>query len=136
MLQLYELNAVGPALLMKHFAKCMPNDERAIFATLSARVGSIEDNRLGGWYAYRAAKSALNMLMKCAAIEVARTKPHSVFVSLHPGTVETPLSDPFAGSRDRLTPSLSAERLLSVLNELGPRESGSFWDYNGNRVEW
>ena len=136
MAKLYELNTIGPSLLMKHFSKHMPRKERAIFATLSARVGSIGDNRLGGWYAYRAAKTALNMMMKCSAIEVARTKPESVFVSLHPGTVDTSLSDPFAGSRERLAPEQSAEMLLKVIDDLGPQESGSFWDYKGNRVEW
>lgn len=133
---LYHLNAIGPALLMKHFSRLMPKKERGMFATLSARVGSIGDNRLGGWYAYRASKAALNMLLKCTAIETARIKPQSVFVSLHPGTVETSLSDPFAGSRQRLTPEQSASQMLSVLDGLGPEESGSFWDYNGSRVEW
>lgn len=134
--KVYQLNAIGPALLMKHFSKRMPRNERSIFVTLSARVGSIGDNRLGGWYAYRAAKSALNMMMKCTAIEVARAKPQSVFASVHPGTVETSLSDPFAGSRDRLTPGQSVEHLLRVIDTLGPEESGSFWDYKGNRIEW
>ncbi len=136
MAKLYELNAIGPALLMKHFSKLMPRKERAIFATLSARVGSIGDNRLGGWYAYRAAKAALNMMMKCTAIEVARTKPESVFVSLHPGTVVTSLSDPFAGDRERLSPADSARQMLSVIDGLGPEESGSFWDFAGKRVDW
>lgn len=136
MAKLYELNAIGPALLMKHFSRHMPRNERAIFATLSARVGSIGDNKLGGWYAYRAAKTALNMMMKCSAIEIARTKPQSVFLSLHPGTVETSLSDPFAGSRARLRPEQSAGMLLGVMDGLGTDESGSFWDYKGNRVEW
>lgn len=134
--KVYELNATGPALLMKHFSKHMPKMKRAIFATLSARVGSIGDNRLGGWYSYRAAKAALNMMMKCTAIEVARNKPESVFASLHPGTVETSLSDPFSGKRERLAPKQSAEQMLSVLDGLKPEESGSFWDYRGNRIEW
>jgi NAD(P)-dependent dehydrogenase (short-subunit alcohol dehydrogenase family) len=136
LMKLYQLNAIGPALLMKYFSKLMPKDERSIFATLSARVGSIGDNQLGGWYAYRAAKSAQNMLLKCTAIEVGRTKPDAVFVSLHPGTVETPLSDPFAGSRERLTPDRSTEMMLGVMDGLSDTDTGSFWDYKGERVEW
>lgn len=134
--KLYQLNAIGPALLMKHLSKRMPRDERSIFATLSARVGSTGDNRLGGWYSYRASKAALNMLLKSAAIEIARTKPQALLVSLHPGTVITSLSDPFAGNRDRLTPEQSAVMMLNVLDGLGSEESGSFWDYNGGRVAW
>ncbi|MDJ0612685.1 MAG: SDR family NAD(P)-dependent oxidoreductase [Rhizobiaceae bacterium] len=136
MAKLYELNAIGPSLLMKHFSKRMPRNERSLFATLSARVGSIGDNRLGGWYSYRAAKAALNMMMKCTAIEVARTRSQSVFASLHPGTVVTSLSEPFAANRERLTPEQATEYLLGVLDGLGPEESGSFWDYRGNRIEW
>ncbi len=136
LLRLYQLNAIGPVLLMKHFSKLMPKSERSIFATLSARVGSTGDNRLGGWYAYRASKAALNMLMKCAAIETARTKPNSVFASLHPGTVATGLSEPFASGVERLNPQQSATQLLKVLDGLEPEESGSFWDYQGKRVEW
>ena len=92
----FAVNATGPALLMKHFLPLLARDERAVFATLSARVGSISDNRLGGWYAYRAAKAALNQLVRTAAIELARTRPHAVCVALHPGTVATKLSEPFA----------------------------------------
>jgi len=136
MAKLYELNAIGPALLMKHFSRKMPKQDRSIFATLSARVGSVGDNRLGGWYSYRAAKAALNMMMKCTAIEIARIKPESVFVSLHPGTVKTSLSEPFAGERDRLTPEQTVQRLLEVIDNLRPEETGSFWDYKGERVKW
>ena len=134
--KVYELNAIGPVLLLKHFASKMPRKERAFFATLSARVGSIGDNRLGGWYAYRASKAALNMLMKCAAIELSRNRPESVVLSLHPGTVVTSLSDPFAGNKERLAPVQSAQMMLNVLDRVMPNDSGSFWDYRGNRVEW
>ncbi len=136
LLHLYHLNAVGPALIMKHAAKHLPRNERSIFATLSARVGSISDNRLGGWYAYRASKAALNMLLKSASVEIARNRPEAVLVSLHPGTVATPLSEPFASDRERLTPEQSASDMLGVLDGLGPDESGSFWDYKGKRIEW
>ncbi len=136
MTRLFELNAMGPALLMKHFTPLMPRKERAIFATLSARVGSISDNNLGGWYSYRAAKSALNMYLKCTAIEVARNKPQSICVALHPGTVETSLSDPFAGERERFTPENSAKQMLQVLDGLSSDQTGTFWDYKGDAVEW
>lgn len=134
--RLYLLNAIGPALLIKHFSKLMPRDERAVFASLSARVGSIGDNRLGGWYAYRASKAALNMLLKCSSIEIARTKPESIFAALHPGTVVTALSEPFAGNRERLAPQQSASMMLKVLDGLGPEDTGSFWDFRGERIEW
>ena len=136
MTRLFQLNAMGPALLMKHFTPLMPRKSRAVFATLSARVGSIGDNSLGGWYSYRASKAALNMFLKCTAIEVARNKPEAICVALHPGTVETSLSDPFASDRERLTAIGSAQQMLQVLDELKPDQTGSFWDYKGNRIEW
>ncbi len=136
MTRLFELNAMGPALLMKHFTPLMPRKQRAIFATLSARVGSIGDNSLGGWYSYRAAKAALNMFLKCTAIEVSRNKPHALCVALHPGTVETLLSDPFSGTRERFTPNHCVSQLLEVLDDLKPEQTGTFWDYKGDPVEW
>ena len=136
MTRLFELNAMGPALLMKHFTPLMPRKSRAIFATLSARVGSVGDNNLGGWYSYRASKAALNMFLKCTAIEVARNKHEAICVALHPGTVETSLSDPFAGERERFTPENSAKQMLQVLDGLKPDQTGTFWDYKGDAVEW
>lgn len=134
--KLFEINAIGPALLIKHFSRLMPRNGRSIFATLSARVGSIGDNNLGGWYSYRASKAALNMIVRCSAIEIQRNRPGSVLVSLHPGTVATTLSDPFSGNRNRLTPAQSATMMLEVLDGLGPEETGSFWDYKKQRIEW
>jgi len=136
MTRLFELNAMGPALLMKHFTPLMPRKERAIFATLSARVGSIGDNSLGGWYSYRASKSALNMFLRCTAIEVGRNRPEAICVALHPGTVETSLSDPFASERERFTPEHSASQMLQVLDGLSPEHTGTFWDYKGDPIEW
>ena len=136
MAKLFALNATGPALLMKHFLPKLVKNRRAIFATLSARVGSIGDNELGGWYAYRASKAALNMIVKTAAIELARANPQAICVALHPGTVATALSDPFAGTRDRLTPEQSAKAMLSVLDGLRHGYSGTFWDYCGEVIEW
>ena len=121
----FAVNATGPALLMKHFLPLLARDERAVFATLSARVGSISDNRLGGWYAYRAAKAALNQLVRTAAIELARTRPHAVCVALHPGTVATKLSKPFAkAGLEVRTPAEAAARLLVVIDALTPERTG------------
>jgi len=136
MSRLFEANALGPVLLMKHFTPKLPRYERAIFTTLSARVGSIGDNKLGGWYTYRASKAALNMFVKCTSIEVRRNRSEAVIVALRPGTVETKLSDPFAGSRERLTAQQSANMMLDVLDGLRPEDTGTFWDYVGKRVEW
>ena len=112
----FAVNAIGPALLMKHFLPRLARQERAVFATLSARVGSIADNRAGGWYGYRASKAALNQLLRTAAIEIARTHKQAVCVALHPGTVASPLSGPFAKTGlDVQTPDRSAARLLAVI---------------------
>lgn len=133
----FALNAVGPALLMKHFLPLLPQDGRAVFATLSARVGSIGDNRLGGWYAYRAAKAALNQLVHTAAIEVARKKPQAICVVLHPGTVRTALTEGFAKTGLEVQePHLAARRLLDVLGGLTAADTGSFLDHLGKPVPW
>ncbi|GAB4517512.1 MAG: SDR family NAD(P)-dependent oxidoreductase [Roseibium sp.] len=133
----FAVNAIGPALLMKHFLPLLPKNGRSVFATLSARVGSIGDNRLGGWYAYRASKAALNQLVRTAAIELARRKPDAICVALHPGTVSTPLTEGFA--KDGLevqVPDLAARRLLAVLDGLTPDQSGGFFDHHGEPVPW
>lgn len=130
------VNAIGPALLIKHLCPLMPRDRPAIFATLSARVGSISDNRTGGWVSYRASKAALNQIVKCAAIELARTKPLSMLVSLQPGTVTTPLSAPYSKGHGCLTPETSARRLLSVLEQMTPERTGSFLDHQGEEIPW
>ncbi len=128
----FAVNATGPALLMKHFLPRLARGRRAVFATLSARVGSISDNSLGGWMSYRAAKAALNMLVRCAAIELARANPAAICVALHPGTVATPLSAPFAKTGLAVTtPESAAARLLTVLAGLTPAQSGCLVDQNG-----
>lgn len=132
----FRLNAIGPALLIKHFAPLLPKDRRSLFGTLSARIGSIGDNNLGGWISYRAAKAAQNQIVKTASIELARSRPHAVLIALHPGTVATPLSDPFAGGRERLEPDRSASMLLEVMNSLTPGNSGGFFAYDGTPIEW
>ena len=118
MMENYRVNAVGPALIAKHFLPLMPKSERACLAILSARVGSISDNRLGGWHSYRASKAALNMLVRNISIEWQRKNPQAIIVGLHPGTVETPLSAPFKGNpaHERHAPALAAGQLLDVLD--------------------
>jgi NAD(P)-dependent dehydrogenase (short-subunit alcohol dehydrogenase family) len=131
----FALNATGPALLMKHFLPLLARDERAVFATLSARVGSISDNRLGGWYAYRASKAALNQLVRTAAIELARTRPLALCVALHPGTVDTGLSGPFAkAGLDVVRPAAAAARLLRVIAGLDVGRTGTLVDQDGVTV--
>ena len=137
MAEAFAINAIGPALVMKHFLPLLPRDGIAVFATLSARVGSIGDNRLGGWYSYRASKAALNQLVRNAAIELKRRSPNAVCVALHPGTVNTGLSAAFAkAGLDVQTPELAAKRLLQVIHGLRADDSGGFFDYKGNTVVW
>lgn len=133
----FAVNAIGPALVAKHFLPLMPRQGRAAFAVLSARVGSITDNRLGGWYGYRASKAALNMLVKTLAIELARTRPQALCVGLHPGTVDTGLSKPFQRgvAPDKLfTPTYAADRMLAVLGSLSPDDSGGCFAWDGSRI--
>lgn len=133
----YAINAIGPALIAKHFLPLLRRDSRAVFAAVSARVGSISDNRLGGWHSYRAAKAALNMLVRGAAIELARTHPQALAVTLHPGTVDTPLSAPFQRgvAPDKLfSPAQSARCLLDVIDRLGPRDTGHCFAWDGARI--
>ena len=133
----FALNAIGPALLMKHLLPALPREGRAVFATLSARVGSIGDNRLGGWYGYRASKAALNQFVRTAAVELARRSRVAICVALHPGTVATGLSAPFAASGlDVQAPEAAAARLLAVIDRLTPAESGGFFDHRGAAVPW
>lgn len=137
LLHLFAVNAVGPGLIAKHFVPLLPRNGRSVFAALSARVGSISDNRLGGWYGYRASKSALNMIIKTLSIELSRTHPDAICVSLHPGTVDTPLSKPFqkSVSPDRLfTPEQSASHLLDVIDQLTCSESGRCFAWDGAEI--
>ena len=133
----FAVNAIGPALIAKHLFPLLPRDRRAVFAALSARVGSIGDNALGGWHGYRAAKAALNMLLRNAALELKRSHPLAVVAALHPGTVDSALSRPFQrGLRpgQLTTPELAADRLLAVLDGLTPDDSGFLYDYTGTRL--
>jgi len=132
----FALNATGPALVLKHALRLMPRDRPVRFAALSARVGSIGDNGLGGWYAYRAAKAALNQLIHTAAIEVARTHSQAVVAVLHPGTVDTPLAPQHRAGHPAISPAQSADALLAVLEGLTPADTGGFFDWQGARVPW
>lgn len=132
----FALNATGVALAIRHFGPLLARDRRAVLASLSARVGSIGDNDLGGWVAYRAAKAAQNQIIRTAAIEYRRRNRQSILVALHPGTVATPLTAKYAGRHPTITPDHSAEALLAVIDRLVPEDSGSFWDWKGARVPW
>jgi NAD(P)-dependent dehydrogenase (short-subunit alcohol dehydrogenase family) len=135
--RILRINTIGPALVARNFLPLLHADCRATFAALSARVGSIGDNRLGGWFGYRASKAALNQIVKTLAIELARTRPQTICVALHPGTVDTPLSAPFQrglAEGQLLTPASSAAHLLDVLDRLASTDSGDCFDYRGDRV--
>jgi NAD(P)-dependent dehydrogenase (short-subunit alcohol dehydrogenase family) len=133
----FAINSIAPAIVAKHLIPKMPRDRRAVFAVLGARVGSIGDNRTGGWHSYRASKAALVMLIRNIAIETARTRPHAIVVTLHPGTVDTGMSKPFqsnVASEKLFTPALAAEQLLKVIDGLTPADSGGHFAWDGSRI--
>ncbi|MEQ1776065.1 MAG: SDR family NAD(P)-dependent oxidoreductase [Burkholderiales bacterium] len=137
MARAFAINTIGPALLMRHFFPLLPRSGKSVFATLSARVGSIGDNRLGGWYSYRASKAALNQIVRTAAIELGRSRPDALCVAIHPGTVATRLSHRFTKSGlDIQSPEAAATRILTVLDTLPPNASGGFFDQYGRSVAW
>ncbi len=136
LMRAFEVNAIGPALLMKHFIPLLATDQPTVFATLSARVGSIEDNHKGGWYGYRAAKAARNMLLQTAAIEAHRRRPLAVFAALQPGTVRSRLSQPFVAPDDALAPEVAAAHMLRLLDQLRPTGRAQFVDYRGAAIAW
>ncbi len=134
---LFAINTIGPALALRHFAPLLAKDQPSTIACISARVGSISDNRLGGWYGYRASKAALNQIVRTAAIELARSRPQAVCVALHPGTVDTGLSKPFqrgVPAEKLFTSAYSAERLLTVLDTLTPAQSGRIFAWDGAEI--
>ena len=137
--KLFAVNTMGPALILKHFSPKLDRKHQSVLAVISARVGSISDNRLGGWYAYRASKSALNMVIKTASIEVARRNKNAVLIGLHPGTVDSELSKPFQGNVPEgklFTPSHSAEMLLKVMKDVSPSDTGNIFDFNGKTISF
>ncbi|HNR77144.1 MAG TPA: SDR family NAD(P)-dependent oxidoreductase [Parvularculaceae bacterium] len=133
---LFAVNATGPALIIKHFAPLLDPDKRSVLAFLSARIGSIGDNRLGGWMSYRASKAALNQIVKCAAIEIARTRPEAIILALHPGTIETAMTRGHARGRYTASPDACAEQLLNVCERATPKMSGGFYAYDGSPIPW
>ncbi|PWJ16991.1 SDR family NAD(P)-dependent oxidoreductase [Jannaschia seohaensis] len=132
MARIFAVDAIGPALVLKHLAPKLT--ETARVGVLTARVGSIGDNRMGGWYSYRAAKAAANQIVHGAAIEIGRKRKNSVVVALHPGTVETPFTEGYKAKK--VTAAQAAENLIGVLTGLDPSETGGFFDYAGERIEW
>lgn len=136
MLDQFALNTVGPALVLKHAARLSPRDTPAVIAILSARVGSIGDNRLGGWVSYRAAKAAVNQVIHTAAIELARTHKELACVALHPGTVATPFTEKYLGRHPSVPPREAAENLLRVIRGLSAADTGRFFDWAGKEVPW
>lgn len=135
----YAVNAIGPTLVGKYFLPLMKKDERAVFAAISARVGSISDNnKVGGWYAYRASKAALNMVIKNFSIEMKRKYKELIIVALQPGTVDTQLSKPFQGhvAKEQLfSPEFSAGSLLDAMEQLSPEDSGKLFDWSGKEID-
>jgi len=135
--RLFLVNTIGPALVMRHVLPLLPRKGRSVAAFISARVASIGDNRLGGWYGYRASKAALNQLVHTAAIELARRSPQALCVALHPGTVDTALSQPFAKTGlDVRPPAVAAQELLRVMDTLSEGSNGGFFDHHGTAVPW
>ena len=132
----FEINTIGPALLLKHFVPLLATEQRSIYAKLSARVGSISDNHKGGWYGYRAAKAALNMVLQTAAIEAARKRPQLVVAAMQPGTVASNLSAPFVPANECLTPAQSVAGLLSALDSLPAQAAAHFVDYKSAAISW
>ena len=133
--ELMKINAIGPALTIRHFSKLM-DPKNSIMVNLSAKVGSIEDNRLGGWYSYRASKAALNMLIKTASIEWARTKPNTALIAMHPGTVNSRLSKPFRGEQIGRPANDAVADMFRVIETLKKEDSGSFVSYSGEKLPW
>ncbi len=131
-----KVNALGPMLVLKHALAFLPKNERAVFAALSARVGSIGDNSIGGWHSYRTSKAALNQLIHGAAIEMKRTHRQAIAVCLHPGTVETPFTAKYAGRHKTVSAKVAADNLTNVIEALEPEDTGGFFDYAGKEIPW
>lgn len=135
MAEVMAVNAIGPALVLQHAPRLLPREGRSVFAVLTARVGSIGDNGLGGWYSYRASKAAANQIVRTAAIEIGRKRKEAVVVAMHPGTVETPFTAGFSG-HPKVSAEEAAGNLLRVIGELTAEQSGGFYDYAGDVVPW
>jgi NAD(P)-dependent dehydrogenase (short-subunit alcohol dehydrogenase family) len=139
LLRYFQVNSVGAILLFKHIQPLLKHQDRSILATISAKVGSIGDNQIGGWYGYRASKAALNMFIRNAAIEYKRTCPNAILVALHPGTTDTRLSFPFQRNvppEKLFSVDRTVEQLLAVIDGLDPSDSGEFFAWDGSRLPW
>ena len=130
----FEINTIPTALMIKYFCPLMMKEEKSVFASISAKVGSISENYLGGWYSYRASKAALNQIIKTSSIEQKRLNKNLIMVSVHPGTVNTKLSSPFIGKKEVQTPSEAAMKIINLLEKLTFKDSGLFFDYNNNII--
>ncbi len=135
MAEIMAANAIGPALILSHVPRLLPRNGRAVVGVLTARVGSIGDNRLGGWYSYRASKAAANQIVRTAAIEIARTHPAAIVAALHPGTVATEFTRDYSAHR-KVAPAEAACNLLAVLAGLEPQQTGQFFDWAGQPIPW
>jgi len=139
LLNYFHINSIGPALLAKNLMPLFKHKEPALFATISAKVGSIGDNRLGGWYGYRASKAALNMFLKTAAIEYGRRHPNTTIILLHPGTTDTQLSEPFQRNvppEKLFSTERTVSQLIDVMATVTPQDSGEFFAWDGSRLPW
>lgn len=135
--RVYRINTIGPMMCAKYFLPLLPKDQKGVFAALSARVGSISDNRLGGWYGYRASKAALNQAIRTFSIELARKNKNAICVGLHPGTVDTDLSKPYQGAvtpENLFSPEMSARHLLKVIDGLSVSDTGNLFAWNGDLI--
>jgi NAD(P)-dependent dehydrogenase (short-subunit alcohol dehydrogenase family) len=135
MLATLAANTLGPALILRHLPRLLPREGRSVTAVLTARVGSIGDNHLGGWYSYRASKAAANQIVRTASIEIARKRPEAVVVAMHPGTVDTPFTSAYPGHR-KTAPTDAARQMIDVIWGLAPGDNGGFFDYSGAQVPW
>lgn len=136
MMDQFMINAVGPAMLIKHFMRFLPRTGKVVFVTLSARVGSITDNRLGGWISYRSSKAALNQIIKTASIEASRKNPQSVFLAIHPGTVISKLTEQYIGNHEFVHPDEAAKNILKVIEQKNSEDTGGFYAYDGKKVPY
>ena len=132
----FETNTLGPALLIKHLHTLLPRSRPSVLAVLTARVGSISDNNLGGWISYRTAKAALHQIIRTSALEIANKRKQSICVALHPGTVQTELTKKYVGTHPSVSPDEAAQNLLNVVNSLSFEDNGQFFDWSGKQVKW
>ena len=132
----FETNTLGPALLIKHLHTFLPRSRPSVLAVLTARVGSISDNNLGGWISYRTSKAALHQIIRTSALEIANKRKQSICVALHPGTVQTELTKKYVGTHPSVSPDEAAQNLLNVVNSLSYEDNGQFFDWSGKQVKW